>query len=260
MAFFDLREPVSAWSHCLGLMLALPGILLLWRRSGGDHAKRLSLLVYGLSLAFCYTASTLYHGLRIPEDRLAAFNLLDHIGIFALIAGSYTPLAWGLMRGRWRWGTLTTVWSITAVASGLLAIGGPFPPLVTTGLYLAMGWGGFACYAELARVVSHRDLRPLVAGGLWYSVGAVLNLLRWPVLWPGHFGAHELFHLFVLAGSLAHYRLMLRVVVPFGRGPEGLARSGPVAAVLVVTGRPSAASWPAILADEVRAGLKHDDF
>ena len=66
----------------------------------------------------------------------------------------------------------------------------------------------------------------------------MLNLLRWPVLWPGLFGAHELFHLFVLAGSLAHYRLMLRVVVPFGRGPEGLARSGPVAAVLVVTGRP----------------------
>ena len=97
-------------------------------------AKRLSLLVYGLSLAFCYTASTLYHGLRIPADRLAAFDRLDRIGIFALIAGSYTPLAWGLLRGRWRWGTLATVWSITAVASGQLAIGGPFPPLVKTGL------------------------------------------------------------------------------------------------------------------------------
>ena len=110
MAFFDLREPVSAWSHCAGLLLALPGILLLWRRSGGDPAKRLSLLVYGLSLAFCYAASTLYHGLRLPADRLAAFDRLDRVGIFALIAGSYTPLAWGLMRGRWRWGTLATVW------------------------------------------------------------------------------------------------------------------------------------------------------
>ena len=109
---------------------------------------------------------------------------------------------------------------------------------MTTGLYLGMGWGVVACYAELARVVSHRALRPLVAGGLSYSVGAVLNLLRWPVLWPGLFGAHELFHLFVLAGSLAHYRLMLRVVVPFGRGSGGLARSGPVPAVLVGTGRP----------------------
>jgi hemolysin III len=62
-------------------------------------------------------------------------------------------------------------------------------------------------------------LRPLVAGGLFYSVGAVLNLLRWPVLWPGLFGVHDLFHLFVLAGSLAHYRLILNVAVPFEQGP-----------------------------------------
>ena len=107
---------MSAWSHCVGLLLALPGTLLLWRRCGGGHpAKRLSLLVFGLSLAFCYAASTLYHGLRIPEDRLAAFDRLDRIGIFLLIAGSYTPLAWGLMRGRWRWGTLATAWLIAGL-------------------------------------------------------------------------------------------------------------------------------------------------
>jgi hemolysin III len=217
---FDPREPVNAWSHCAGLVLALPGTLLLWRRSGGCHpAKRLSLLAFGLSLACCYAASTLYHGLRIPDDRLAAFDRLDRIGIFLLIAGSYTPLAWGLLRGQWRWGTLTAVWLITAVASGALAVGGPFPPLLTTGLYLGMGWGGAVCYAELARAVSHRALRPLVAGGLLYSVGAALNLLRWPVLWPGLVGGHELFHLLVLGGSLAHYRLMLHVVVPFEHGP-----------------------------------------
>ena len=99
---------------------------------------------------------------------------------------------------------------------------------MATGLYLGMGWGVVACYAELARVVSHRALRPLVVGGLFYSVGAVLNLLRWPVLWPGLFGAHELFHLFVLAGSLAHYRFILRVVVPFERRPGAiLERTGP---------------------------------
>jgi hemolysin III len=66
-------------------------------------------------------------------------------------------------------------------------------------------------------------LRPLVAGGLFYSVGAVLNLLRWPELWPGLFGVHELFHLFVLAGSLAHYRLILKVAVPLERCPAAAA-------------------------------------
>lgn len=218
MILLDVREPMSAWSHLAGLLLAVPGTLLLWRRSrGGDPARRLSLLVFGLSLTFCYAASTLYHGLCIPPRGLAAFDRLDRIGIFTLIAGTYTPLAWVLLRGRWRWGTLTAVWLIVALASGRLALRGPFPPLWNTGLYLGLGWGVVVCYSELARAVSHRALRPLIAGGLLYSVGAIFNVLHWPALWPGQFGVHDLFHLFVLAGSAAHYRLVLRVVVPFKR-------------------------------------------
>ena len=104
-------------------MLAFPGTLLLWRRSGGDHGKRLALLVYGLSLAFCYSASTLYHGVRLPEARVAAFARLDGVGIFALIAGSYTPLAWCLLRGHWRRWTLAAVWGVAATATILIAAG-----------------------------------------------------------------------------------------------------------------------------------------
>jgi hemolysin III len=216
MRILDLREPVSAWSHCAGLMLAFPGTLLLWRRSAGDHGKRLALLVYGLSLAFCYSASTLYHGgVRLPAARIAAFARLDGIGIFALIAGSYTPLAWCLMRGRWRRWTLAVVWTVAATATILIAVGRHFSPVLSTCVYLAMGWGAVVCYSQIAQVVTHRALVPIVVGGLSYSVGAVLNLLHWPALWPGVFGAHELFHLFVLAGSLAHYLFILKVVVPF---------------------------------------------
>jgi hemolysin III len=218
MGILDLREPVSAWSHCAGLMLALPGTLLLWRRSAGDRGKRLALLVYGLCLTSCYLASTLYHGVRLPAARIAAFARLDGVGIFALIAGSYTPLAWCLMRGRWRRWTLAAVWSVAATASILIAAGRHFSPVLSTCVYLGMGWGAVICYAEIARVASHRALAPIVVGGLSYSVGAVLNLLHWPALWPGTFGTHELFHLFVLAGSLAHYLFILKVVVPFVRG------------------------------------------
>ena len=104
MNFLDLREPVSAWSHFAGLFLALPGTILLWQRSGGDFAKRLSMLVYGVTLAFCYLASTLYHGVRLPPAEIATFARLDGVGIFALIAGSYTPIAWCLLQGWWRRG------------------------------------------------------------------------------------------------------------------------------------------------------------
>jgi len=218
MNILDFREPINSWSHCAGLLLALPGTLLLWRRSAGDPNKRLCLLVYGLSLAFCYLASTLYHGVRVPAARITAFARLDGVGIFALIAGSYTPLAWCLLRGRWRRWTLAIVWGVALSATVVIATGRHFPLIFATSLYLGMGWGVVACYSEVARVVSHRALVPIVAGGLYYSVGAVLNLLHWPVLVPGIFGAHELFHLFVLAGSLAHYRFILKVIVPFAQG------------------------------------------
>ena len=218
MEILDLREPVSAWSHFAGLILALPGTLLLWWRSAGDRGKQIAMLVYGMSLAFCYAASTLFHGVRLPAARIATFARLDGVGIFALIAGSYTPLAWCLMRGRWRRWTLTVVWTVAAIATILIAAGWHFSPMLATCVYLGMGWGVVVCYAQIAKVVTHRALVPIVVGGLSYSIGAVLNLLHWPNLWPGVFGPHELFHLFVLVGSLAHYLFILKVVVPFGWG------------------------------------------
>jgi hemolysin III len=100
MSILDFREPVSAWSHCAGLLLALPGTILLWRRSSGALVKRLTVVIYGLTLALCYLASTLYHGVRLPQEGIAAFARLDGVGIFALIAGSYTPMAYCLLRLR----------------------------------------------------------------------------------------------------------------------------------------------------------------
>ena len=218
MNLLDFREPVSAWSHCVGALLAVPGTFLLWRRSAGEFSKRTTLLIYGLTLAFCYSASTLYHGVRLPAVRIAAFARLDSVGIFALIAGTYTPLAWCLLRGQWRRWTLVAVWSVAGIATIMLAAGGHFSPVLATCVYLGMGWGAVACYFEIAKVASHRALLPIVAGGLSYSVGAVLNVLEWPVILPGTFGAHELFHFFVLVGSLAHYYCILKVVVPFTPG------------------------------------------
>src|SRR5205823_1230985 len=135
-----------------------------------------------------------------------------HVGIHLLIAGSYTPVAWNLLRGRWRRVTLAAVWSTTLVASALLIMNIRLPMPLATCEYLALGWGALFCYFEIARVLSHRALRPLVVGGVLYSVGALLNLFHWPVLWPGVFGSHEMFHLWVMGGSFAHFWFMLSAV------------------------------------------------
>jgi hemolysin III len=217
MNLLDLREPVSSWSHGAGLLLALPGTLWLWRRGRGDRTKQLSLLIYGLSLAFCYGASALFHGVRVDEQRLGVFQRLDHVGIFTLIAGSYTPIAWNLLRGRWRRWTLGLAWISAALGAAMHQACGTVPICLSTALYMSMGWGSILCCGEIARATSRRALRPILVGGLLYSAGAVLNLLEWPTLWPGVFGPHELFHLFVLAGSLAHFRFILRVVASSAR-------------------------------------------
>ena len=128
MNFLDLREPVSTWSHFAGLFLALPGTVLLWQRSLGAPAKRLSMLVYGVTLAFCYLASTLYHGVRLPAAEIATFARLDSVGIFGLIAGSYTPIACGLLHGLVALCTLAIVWGVARYGDGLDFDG--TPPLV----------------------------------------------------------------------------------------------------------------------------------
>ena len=215
MTYLHLREPFSAWSHGLWLVLSLPATALLLRRSGHDRAKGMSMLVFGLTSAACYLGSMLYHGVRLSQEGLDFFERLDHVGIHLLIAGSYTPLAWNLLRGVWRWGTLTAIWLTTLVGSLLLLARVRLPMPLQTCEYLALGWGALLCYYQITRVVSHRAMRWLVAGGFFYSFGAMLNLLHWPVLWPGVIGSHEFFHLWVMAGTTAHFWFFLTAVVPF---------------------------------------------
>lgn len=215
MDLFNLREPVSAWSHGLWLLMALPGAALLWRRAAGNRARQFVLVGYIACLAFCAGASAIYHSVRAPADVIAQYLLFDHIGIYALIAGTYTPIAWTLMRGRWRVGTLTVVWLTAALGTWLHLAVDNLPNWLITGIYMAMGWGSVICYLELNRITSHRTLSPVVTGGALYSVGALIHVLDWPPLWPGVVGAHEVFHVLVVAASITHYRFILRVIAPW---------------------------------------------
>lgn len=215
MDFFDLREPVSSWSHFSWLLLSIPGTLLLLRRSRGNRSRQITFVIYGFSLALCLGSSGLFHGARGSEDWLLRLDHLDHIAIYVLIAGSYTPVAFAMMRGRPKWLVLAMVWMFAALGAMWIAMRGLPPNHVSTAMYLVMGWGSLYCYSHISRIASHRELFPLVFGGVLYSVGAVFNVLHWPVLWPGVFQSHELFHVFVMGGSLAHFWFMLVAVVPF---------------------------------------------
>lgn len=215
MDFFDPREPVSSWSHFSWLLLSIPGTWLLLQRSRGNRSRQITFVIYGFSLALCLGASALFHGAKASDEWLLRLDHLDHIAIYVLIAGSYTPIAWSMMKGRSRWAVLAMVWAFAASGAAWISTRGLPPNVVSTAMYLVMGWGSLYCYYQIARFATHRELFPLVFGGILYSVGAVFNVLHWPVLWPGAFESHELFHVFVMGGSLAHFWFMLGVVVPF---------------------------------------------
>jgi hemolysin III len=258
MMLFDLREPVNALSHGTGMVLALPLIWIFWRRCTSPYArlaerfsdspcsyrrgKMTALVIFCVSLFVCYANSALYHAAWLSGEPLSRLRRLDHVGIYLLIAGTYTPAAWSLLPSFWRRRTLLTVWSMAVVCGTRVWVGGPFPAVVSTLIYVTMGWGILICYRELCRNHSHRKLLPLPLGGAFYTFGAVINLVGWPVLSPGRFGAHELFHFFVIAGSASHVWFMLRVVIP-AVPPKGWHDLSPRLAGSLLIG-PAPASLP----------------
>jgi hemolysin III len=216
MDLLNFRDPVSAWTHCAGMILAVPATVYLCWRGWGSRSRVVGLLIFGLSLIYCYAGSTLFHAARDP-DHIRVFHRLDHIGIYLLIAGSYTPVSLTVLRGRWRGFMLTIVWTFAALGIAMRVCSEHIPGIVSTSMYLIMGWLAVLCYFELVRLLSHQAMLYAILGGVLYSVGAVINLADAPILVPGVFGAHELFHCFVMAASLTHFYFMLKYVVPYRR-------------------------------------------
>ncbi|WP_165243514.1 PAQR family membrane homeostasis protein TrhA [Paludisphaera soli] len=224
MPAFALRDPISTWTHLLGLAAALPTTWLLIRKALGTPAytpaersfrdgKAASLAVFGFGMAVCYAASAAYHGPPATEFTIELLRRLDLVGIFLLIAGTFTPAAWALMRPMPRRIAMVLVWGVSIACGTTIALGRPFPTWLATSIYLGLGWGMAICYVDIRRRHSARTLRMLPVGGALYSVGAVVNLTRAPEIVPG-LGSHEVFHLFVLAGTAAHVAFLFRVVAP----------------------------------------------
>jgi hemolysin III len=215
--WFNFREPASAWTHFIGLLLAFPGTWFLWRRSRGDRLKQIGMLVFGLGLVMCYGGSWSFHAVRLSDRAIQRFNTLDHIGIYVLIAGTFTPICLVILRGAWRLYLMLLIWLLALGGIALCLTPLHMPIAVSTILYLFMGWVGCLTYFELSSRLSHAAVRPVWIGGVLYSIGAILNVWGHPVIVPGVFEAHEVFHLFVMAGSLSHYWFMFRVVAPYQR-------------------------------------------
>ncbi|MBU0552189.1 hemolysin III family protein [Myxococcota bacterium] len=199
------KDPFSALSHFIGFLGAIAGLTALLLLSPPEWPKRLGFGIYGLSLMAVFGASATYHFFDLGEAGNRRLRRLDHAAIFLLISGTYTPTLIHSLDGAWRISMLAVMGglALTGVVVKLLYIGGP--RWLTAGLYLAMGWMILVPGGRLTGPMSAWTFGWVLAGGLLYSLGAVIYALKRPDPWPGRFGFHEIWHLFVLAAGVAHY-------------------------------------------------------
>lgn len=209
-----LRDPVSCLTHLAGAVLSLPCTALLVIEAERHATARhvVSFAVFGAALFLLYTASSLYHMLRLSEKAIRILRRIDHMMIFVLIAGTYTPVCLLPLSGPWGWTLLALVWGFALFGIVLKALWMNAPRWLSTGIYVIMGWLVLIAFFPLARAVSGPALALLAAGGLSYTLGAVIYAVKWPPIHCRWFGFHELFHLFVLGGSALHVIFMFQLI------------------------------------------------
>jgi hemolysin III len=211
--FKKLREPVNSLTHWAGAALALAGMIVLLVVGWSTPAKIISLVIYGLSLIAMFSASATYHMVTVKERALEIFRKIDHSAIFLLIAGTYTPFCVNAFEGFWKWGMLTIIWSLALIGIVVKVFYVRAPRWFNAGIYLVMGWLCIAAAGQMLAVLPVWVLSWLVAGGVIYSLGAIVYITKIFNFVPGVFGFHEIWHIFVLAAAGAHFIAVMGVAI-----------------------------------------------
>lgn len=211
------RDPVSGLTHLAGALLGLIGLAyLLAASSTKDSHTVAAVTIYGISMVLLYASSATYHLVRARDTVRLRLRQLDHSMVPIFIAGTYTPFCEIALKGSTGNTILAIVWGL-AVA-GLLK--GTYwvhaPRWLTAGLYVVMGWVMLIAIYPLYKAVSGEVFALVLAGGVAYTLGAVVYAKKWPDPWPPHFGFHEIWHVFVLAGSGLHYGAVFALIAQQG--------------------------------------------
>lgn len=205
------REPVSGFTHLFSAGLAAVGLVWLMMQTWHDPAKMAAMVVYGSSLILLYSASSALHLIHASERGLFWLRRFDHAAIYVLIAGTYTPIVYTILDGYWRWGVLGLVWTVAIAGCvfKLLYLHGYHH--LSTVIYVLLGWGGVLLVPEALKFLAPSAALLILAGGIVYTCGAVIYAWGKPNFHP-QFGSHELWHLFVMAGSGLHFVAVLRYI------------------------------------------------
>ncbi len=207
-----IREPGSAITHFIGMMMAVfaavPLLIKAGLVSGGSTFA--AMVIFIASMILLYGASAAYHSVNLTGKGLSVFRKLDHMMIFVLIAGSYTPVCLVVLGGESGYALLALVWGIALVGMTVKACWITCPKWFSSVIYIAMGWVCVLVFGQLLDTLPTAAFGWLLAGGIIYTVGGVIYALKLPIFNARHanFGSHEVFHLFVMGGSICHFIFM----------------------------------------------------
>lgn len=206
-----IKDPVSALTHFTAMILAIIAATpLLIKASSAGMLHLAALMIFIISMILLYAASTIYHTLDISPGINKLLKKIDHMMIFILIAGTYTPICLIVLGDRTGWSLLALVWGIAISGIVIKACFIMCPKWFSSAIYISMGWACVLAFSKIIDALPPAAFGWLLAGGLIYTVGGIIYALKLPLFNARHknFGSHELFHLFVMGGSLCHYILM----------------------------------------------------
>jgi hemolysin III len=212
--YAKFREPVNGLTHFFAALAAAAGTIALLIVSWGKWGKTIPLSIYGLTLILLFAASATYHLVKARPEVIATLRKLDHAAIYLLIAGTYTPFCAIMFTGFWRWGMLALIWSLAIVGILVKMFIMNAPRWLSAGIYIVMGWLALAAIGEMMRVLPLGALSWLIAGGIIYTLGAIVYITKILNFVPGKFGFHEVWHIFVILGALAHFLAIFLYIAP----------------------------------------------
>lgn len=212
MKISKLKDPGSAVTHGIAMLLAIAGAVPLLAKASKntDYLHVAALAVFILTMILLYAASTLYHSVDSTEKVNRRLRKMDHMMIFIMIAGSYTPVCIIALHNTIGYTLCAAVWGVAILGIILKGLWITCPKWVSSVLYIGMGWLCVLAFVPIFRSLPRAGFGWLLAGGIIYTIGGIIYGLKLPLFDSRHknFGSHEIFHLFIMFGSLCHFIVM----------------------------------------------------
>lgn len=214
MNCLNMKEPINTWTHFIPFIAGIVGLVFLIIESLGNLALLVTMSIFGVSIILLYGASTIYHWVKTTPKKELLLRKLDHIAIYLLIAGTYTPILYFALDGAWKITMLVAVWLLALIGIIMKMFFINLPRSVSTSFYIALGWLAIIPFGKLIKTLPITAIILLILGGIVYTIGGIIYATKKLNFFPKTIGFHGVFHIFISLGTLIHFFMIYIFIIP----------------------------------------------